>query len=57
MSVNIPYVEGTTAKLRRIMRYHKISFTFYTEITLRILVCKPTDQVATGKKNIYIAKS
>ena len=57
MSVNIPYVEGTTTKLRRIMRYHKIRFTFYTEITLRILVCKSTDQVATGRKKIYIAKS
>ena len=47
MSINLPYVEGTSEKLRRILRSHKIRSTFYTENTLRKLLCKPKDQVAT----------
>ena len=47
MSINLPYVEGTSEKLRRILRSHKIRSTFYTENTLRKLVCKPKDRVAT----------
>ena len=35
MSINLPYVEGTSEKLRRILRSHKIRSTFYTEKTLR----------------------
>ena len=31
----------------RILRSHKIRSTFYTENTLRKLLCKPKDQVAT----------
>ena len=41
MSVNIPYVEGTSEKLRRILRSHKIRSTFYSENTLRKRLCKP----------------
>ena len=33
MSINVPYVEGTSEKLRRILRSHKIRWTFYTEMT------------------------
>ena len=51
MSINLPYVEGTSEKLRRILRSHKIRSTFYTENTLRKLLCKPKDQVATEDKN------
>ena len=51
MSTNLPYVEGTSEKLRRILRSHKISSTFYTENTLRKLLCKPKDQVSTEDKN------
>ena len=47
MSINLPYVEGTSEKLRRIPRSHKISSTFYTESTMQKLLCKPKDQVAT----------
>ena len=43
MSINLPYVEGTSEKLRRILRSHKIRSTFYTEMTLRKLLCKPKD--------------
>ena len=44
MSINLPYVEGTGEKLRS---------TFYTEKTLRKLLCKPKDRVATeDKRNI-----
>ena len=51
MSINLPYVEGTSEKLRCILRSHKIRSTFYTENTLRKLLCKPKDQVATEDKN------
>ena len=51
MSINLPYVEGTSEKLRRILRSHKIRSTFYTESTLRKLLCKPKHRVATEDKN------
>ena len=51
MSINLPHVEGTSEKLRRILICHKIRSTFYTEMTLRKLLCKPTDRVATEDKN------
>ena len=54
MSINLLYVEGTSEKLRRILRYHKIRSTFYTEKTLRKPLCKPKDWVATeDKTNIF----
>ena len=51
MSINLPYVEGTSEKLRRILRSHKIRSTFYCENTLRKLLCKHKDRVATEDKN------
>ena len=51
MSTNLPYVEGTSEKLRHILRSHKIRSIFYTEKTLRKLLCKPKDRVATEDKN------
>ena len=51
MSINLPYVEGTSEKLRRLLRSNKIRSTFYTEMTLRKLLCKPKDRVATDDKN------
>ena len=51
MSINLPYVEGTSEKLQCILRSHKIRSTFYTENTLRKLLCKSKDQVATEDKN------
>ena len=51
MSINLPYVEGTSEKLRRILRSHKIRSTFYTENTLRKLLCKPKDRVTTEDKS------
>ena len=50
-SINLPYVEGTSEKLRRILRSHKTRSTFYTEMTLRKLLCKPKDRVGTEDKN------
>ena len=47
MSINLPYVEGTTEKLRCILRSHKKRSTFHTGK----LLCKPKDQVATEYKN------
>ena len=51
ISINLPHVEGTSEKLRRILICHKIRSMFYTEMTLRKLLCKPTDRVATEDKN------
>ena len=51
ISINLPYVEGTSEKLPRILRSHKIRSTFYIEMTLRKLLCKPKDRVATYDKS------
>ena len=51
ISISLPYVEGTSGKLRRILRSHKIRSTFYTENTLHILFCKLNDRVANKDKN------
>ena len=51
MSINLPYVEGNHKKLGHTLRSHKIRSTFYTEKTLRKLLCKPKDRVATEDKN------
>ena len=51
MSINLSYVEGTSEKIRRILRSYKIRSTFYTENTWRKLFCKPKDPVATEDKN------
>ena len=47
MRINLPYVEGTNKKLQRILKSHKIRPTFYSESTLRKLLCKPKDRVVT----------
>ena len=53
MSINLPYVECTGEKLRHILRSQKIKSTYYTESTLRKLLSKLKDRVATeDKKNI-----
>ena len=53
MSINLPCVESTSEKLWDILRLHKVRAIFYTEKTLRKLLCKPKDRVATeGKNNI-----
>ena len=51
MSINLPYLKGTSQKLRRILRSHKIRSSFYTENTLHKLLCKPKVRVATEDKN------
>ena len=43
MSMNLPYVEGASEKLQRILRFHKIRSTFFFEKTLRKLLCKLID--------------
>ena len=47
ISIILPYVEGTSEKLQSILRSDKIRSTFYTEMTLSKLLCKPKDRVAT----------
>ena len=54
MSINLPCVDDTSEKLRRILRSHKTRATFYTENTLRNLLCKPKDRVATENKNSIV---
>ena len=39
-----------------LIRSHKIRSTFYTEMTLRKLLCKPKDRVATEDKNNIVSK-
>ena len=51
MSINLPQDEATSEKLRLILRSHKVRSTFCTESTLRKLLCKPKDRVATEDKN------
>ena len=51
MSINLPYEEGTSEKLRRILISHKVRSTFYTKSTFHKLTCKPKDRVATQDKN------
>ena len=51
MSINLPYVEGTSERLRRILRSHKIRSTLYTKMILCKLLCKPNNIVATEEKN------
>ena len=46
--------EGTSEKLQRILKSHKIRSNFYTESTFCILICKPKDQVTTEDKNNLI---
>ena len=48
------YIEGTSEKLRGILRSRKIGSTFYNENTLHKLLCKPKDQVVTEDKNIIL---
>ena len=43
VSINLPYVEGNSEKLRGILKSHKIRSTFYTESTLRKCLCKLKD--------------
>ena len=57
MTVNLLYLKGTSGKLRRILRSHKIESTFYTEKTLRKLLCKLKDPVATEDKNNIVYES
>ena len=53
MSINVPYLEDFGEKLWRILRSHQIRSTFYSESTLRKLLCKSKDRVAMeGKNNI-----
>ena len=47
MNINLPHDEGTSEKLPRINRFHIIRSTFYIESTLRKLLCKTKDWVAT----------
>ena len=47
MNINLPYSEGTSEHLGLILRSHKIRYIFYPESTLRKLLCKPKDRIAS----------
>ena len=51
ININLPYVEGTSEKLRHILKSHKIRSTFCTESILCEPFCKPKDRVSTEDKN------
>ena len=50
----MPYVEGTSEKIRRKLRSYKIRSAAYTENTLRKLLCEPKIRVATEDKNNFV---
>ena len=54
MDINLPYVKGASEKLRRILRSHKIRFSFYNESNLSKLLCKPKYRKATEEKNSIV---
>ena len=56
MSINLPYVEGTSENLRRILRSIKIRSFFYTKITLRKRLCEAKDRSVTEDKKISFMK-
>ena len=56
ISIKLAYVKGTSENLQRILRSHKIRSTFYTEMTLHKLLCKPKYRVATEDKTISFMK-
>ena len=51
MSITLRYAEGTSEKLCRILISQKVRSTLHTESTLRKLLRKPKDRVATRDKN------
>ena len=51
MSINLPYVKGTSKKLPCILKSHKIRSTFYTEKTFVKSFVNQKDSVATEDKN------
>ena len=48
----LPYVKGTSEKLRRILGSHEIKSIFYTQNTLHKLLCKRTEWLQKIKSNI-----
>ena len=51
MQINLQYVESTSEKLRRILRFHETRSTFYTENTLGKPLCKPKYRVGKEDKD------
>jgi uncharacterized protein (UPF0335 family) len=54
--VNLPYTQGTSEQLRRILRKHKIRSTFYSTDTLRQKLSHPKDPIEMDNKNNIIYK-
>ena len=51
MSINLPYIQGTSEKLWHILRSHKVRSTSYNESILSKLLYKLKYQVATEDKD------
>ena len=54
--MRLKYFKGTSEKLRRVLKSHKIILTFYIESTLRKLLCKRKDGLATEDKNYIVSE-
>ena len=54
MSLNLPYIKGTSEKLRSILRSYKIRYTFLIESTFSKLLCKLIYRVAAEEKSSII---
>ena len=57
MSINLPYVEGTSQKLCGILRSHKIRPSSSTEMAFCKLLCKTKDQLVTDDKNNIVCET
>ena len=54
--ITLPYIQGISEQLQRILSQHNIKSTFYTTATLRKILPSPKDPIPTEKKHNIICK-
>ena len=50
-SINLPYIQGLSEKLKQALNKHNIKATFYTQTTFRSLLSKPKDPIPKEDRN------